>query len=234
MEWQHHIASIIQNEEKKFPQPHLISQNIANGKLKIENPHTAVSVFNFHYAHPPVAVAQNYHLGKVIGDNETGFDGNADSTYRKEGWEFILAGGALYNNLDYSFTPDHEKGTFEYPETQPGGGTAALRKQLGILLTFMNDFDYLKMMPDSTLVSGLPNKQSQVLAEVGKQYAIYVFGKGPHTFELSAPAGNYTVEYIDPLTGRQEEKQNVISNGTLKLTTPAYEEDLAVKVMVQH
>ena len=234
MEWQHHIASIIQNEEKKIPQPHLISQNIANGKLKIENPHPAVSVFNFHYAHPPVAVAQNYHLGKVIGDNETGFDGNADSTYRREGWEFILAGGALFNNLDYSFTADHEHGTFEYPATQPGGGTAALRKQLGILLTFMNDFDYLKMMPDSTLVSGLPNKQSQVLAEVGKQYAIYVFGKGPHTFELSAPAGNYTVEYIDPLTGRQEEKQNVISNGTLKLTTPAYEEDLAVKVMVQH
>ena len=85
MEWQHHIASLIQQEEKDFPQKHLISQNIANKKLKIENPHPGVSVFNFHYAYPPVPVAQNFHLNKVIGDNETGFEGTADSSYRKEG-----------------------------------------------------------------------------------------------------------------------------------------------------
>jgi hypothetical protein len=60
MEWQHHIASVIQQEEKEFSQKHLISQNIANKKLKIENPHPGVSVFNFHYAYPPIPVAQNF------------------------------------------------------------------------------------------------------------------------------------------------------------------------------
>jgi hypothetical protein len=233
MEWQHHIASLIHAEEKGFAQPHLISQNIANGKLKIQNPHPAVSVFNFHYAHPPVAVAQNYQLNKVIGDNETGFDGNADSTYRKEGWAFIISGGALYNNLDYSFTAGHEKGSFQYPKTQPGGGTAALRKQLSFLLTFMKGVDYLKMKPDNTLISGTQNEKVWVLAESGKQYAIYMFGKGPHTFELTAPSGNYSVEYMNPLTGNHEE-QNVISNGTLKLASPAYQEDLAVKITIRN
>src|SRR5690606_15356376 len=86
MEWQHHIASLIDTEEKALRKKHLISQNIANGKKLIEDPHPAVSVFNFHYAYPPDAVSQNYHLNKVIGDNETGFNGNADSTYRREGW----------------------------------------------------------------------------------------------------------------------------------------------------
>ncbi|MGH9341061.1 MAG: hypothetical protein ACRD1R_16060 [Acidobacteriota bacterium] len=50
--------------------PHLISQNIANARLKnlkngegnIENPHPAISIFNFHYATPPNVVAMNYGL----------------------------------------------------------------------------------------------------------------------------------------------------------------------------
>lgn len=233
MEWQHHIASLIHSEENGFTDQHLISQNIANDKLLIENPHPAVSVFNFHYAYPPVAVSQNFHLNKVIGDNETGFDGNADSTYRREGWSFILAGGALFNNLDYSFTAENEDGSFQYPSTQPGGGSPALRKQLSYLKGFIEGFDFLKLKPDSTLIIGdsLVTKNAQVLAEPGKQYAIYVFGKGPHTFDLAAPAGNYAVEFMNPLTGIFDNKQDVVSNGTIKLTSPAYTEDLAIKVM---
>ena len=233
MEWQHHIASLIEKEEKEFLQKHLISQNIANDKLLIKNPHPAVSVFNFHYAYPPVAVAQNFHLNKAIGDNETGFDGNADSIYRREGWSFILAGGALYNNLDYSFTTDNEEGSFQYPSTQPGGGSPALRKQLGYLKNYIESFEFLKLKPDSTLIAGsLPaDQKAYVLAEEGRQYAIYIFGKGPITFDLTAPAGKYTVEFMNPLTGKFEEKQEVVSNGKVSLTSPAYEEDLAVKVV---
>ena len=232
MEWQHHIASVIQDEEQKFEHKHLISQNIANDRLLIKDPHPGVSVFNFHYAYPPVAVSQNYHHNKVIGDNETGFEGNADSTYRREGWSFILNGGALFNNLDYSFTTEHEDGIFQYPPTQPGGGSAALRGQLRSLKEFMTGFDFLKMKPDSTVVT-LANRRPYVLAEEGKQYAIYIFGKGPHTFEIAAPAGSYTVEYLNPLTGIFEDKQKVVSNGKLELTSPEYTEDVAVKVLTE-
>ena len=95
LEWQHRIADVIVEAEKTFPQRHLITQNIGNGKARIGHPHPAVSVFNFHYAHPPGAVALNHHLEKVIGDNETGFRGTNDLPYRVEAWEFILAGGWL-------------------------------------------------------------------------------------------------------------------------------------------
>lgn len=230
MEWQHHIATVIQDEERKFEHKHLISQNIANDRLLIKDPHPGVSVFNFHYAYPPVAVSQNYHHNKVIGDNETGFEGNADSTYRREGWSFILNGGALFNNLDYSFTADNEDGTFQYPPTQPGGGSAALRGQLRSLKDFIGGFDFLKMKPDSTMVK-MENNRAYVLAEEGRQYAIYIFGQGPHTFDISVPAGSYTVEYMNPLTGFFEEKQKAVSNGQLKLTSPEYAEDVAVKIM---
>ena len=230
MEWQHHIASVVQDAEQEFEHKHLISQNIANDKLLIKDPHPGVSVFNFHYAYPPVAVSQNYHLNKVIGDNETGFDGNADSTYRREGWSFILNGGALYNNLDYSFTAEHEDGSFQYPPTQPGGGTAALRNQLRSLKDFMNGFDFLMMKPDSTVVT-VEGKRAYVLAEEGKQYAIYIFGGGPFSFDVSVPPGNYTVEFFNPLTGFFDDKQKVVSNGNLNLTSPEFPEDVAVKIL---
>jgi hypothetical protein len=52
---------------------------------------------------------------KRPGDNETGFKGTGDTHYRMEAWEFLLTGGGLYNNLDYSFAVGHEDGTFKYP-----------------------------------------------------------------------------------------------------------------------
>ena len=115
---------MITDAQKQHAQPKLISQNIANGAAPVVNPHPAIAIFNFHYASPPNAVEMNYHLNKVIGDNETGFRGTNDAPYRMEGWDFIMAGGGLYNNLDYSFTVGYEDGTFVYPAKQPG---AAIR-----------------------------------------------------------------------------------------------------------
>ncbi|NSW95811.1 MAG: cellulase family glycosylhydrolase, partial [Bacteroidales bacterium] len=109
--WEEHMTSFIDSIESQLPLRHLISQNIQNGKLKVENPHPAVSIFNFHYAKPPVTVEMNFGLNKPIGDNETGFSGTEDVHYRTEGWDFMAAGGALYNNLDYSFTTDNEDGS---------------------------------------------------------------------------------------------------------------------------
>jgi hypothetical protein len=232
--WQRHIAGIIRDAEKDFSARHLITQNIANGNSKIEDPIPAVSVFNFHYAWPPVTVALNYHLQKVIGDNETGFRGNSDSTYRMEGWRFILAGGGLFNNLDYSFTAGHEKGDYAYPPTQPGGGSAALRNQLGWLKRFMESFDFINMRPDSTTVTGgLPgNAVAQTLSETGKQYAIYIYGGRRVDLELELPRGNYTAEWLNTLTGQYSGKRSLKhAGGKAVLSSPEYSEDIALRIV---
>lgn len=233
LEWQHHIATLIHDKEKNFSNHHLISQNIANGSAIINNPHPDVSVFNFHYASPPVAIAQNYQLNKVIGDNETGFRGTSDSTYRREGWQFLLAGGGLYNNLDYSFAAGHEKGTFVYPATQPGGGSVLLRKQLSYLMKFISGFDFINMQPDSTIVTsnGPADVKAYVLAEGGKQYAIYIFGRKKANLELIIPNGNYQAEWLNPVTGKYKKDKTVYSNGKLTLQMPAYEEDIALRLL---
>ncbi|MGH9424816.1 MAG: cellulase family glycosylhydrolase, partial [Terriglobia bacterium] len=157
LEWQHHIAETIVKAESAFGQKHLIAQNIANGSTRIELPHPAVSIFNFHYSRPPESVRMNYGLNRVIGLNETGGDGTADATYRIQGWDFIIAGGALYNNLDYSFTVDHPDGTFVADPKTPGGGSPALRRQLKVLKDFIHTFDLVKMAPhDGVIKGGLP------------------------------------------------------------------------------
>ena len=60
----------------------------------------------------------NYHLNRVIGDNEPAAKAPATRTTVLEGWEFMLAGGGLYNHLDYSFAVGHEDGWFVNPPTQ--------------------------------------------------------------------------------------------------------------------
>ena len=154
MAWQHRIADVIVETERKLPKKHLISQNIANKSAKIADPHPAVSIFNFHYASPPDAVAMNYALNKAIGDNETGFRGAATTSTGRKAWDFLLAGGGLYNNLDYSFAAGYEDGTFEYPASQPGGGSRALRRQLKILARFIGGFDFVRMAPDNAVITG--------------------------------------------------------------------------------
>ncbi len=175
MEWQHRIADVIVEAEKDFPRKHLISMNVANGRARVTDPHPAVSIFNFHYCHPPDVVEMNYGLNRVIGENETGFRGKDDVLYRTEGWDFIVAGGALYNNLDYSFTSRVHDGTFlEYKS--PGGGSPALRAQLRILKDFIHGFDFLRMAPDNAILKGGagPGLSARALVERGKQYAVYV------------------------------------------------------------
>ncbi len=151
-EWEQHMTSVIADAEKDFTHKHLISQNIANGSRKVKEPNPAVSIFNFHYAKPPVTVGMNYGLNKVIGDNETGFNGISDVQYRTEAWDFIVAGGALFNNLDYSFTAEHENGTFKVEKGQPGGGGINLRSQFKILRQVLSEIDFLKMKPNDSIL----------------------------------------------------------------------------------
>lgn len=238
MDWQHHMADLIVKTEENLPNKHLITQNIANGTAKISNPHPAVSVFNFHYATPPNAVALNYGLNKVIGDNETGFRGIADSTYRKEGWEFLLAGGGLYNNLDYSFTSVAPNGTYKPGPKSPGGGSPAFRKQLGYLKDFMHSLNFIDLKPDTVLVGGpLPDRvRVHALSKPGKQYAFYVYNGNhpkqptPMTLALNLPAGRFRITYVDPETGRKQTKKLRHSGGSATLTTPAFGADLAVMI----
>jgi hypothetical protein len=238
LEWQHQIAEVIRDAQKDHPHPKLLSRNVANGSAKISDPHSAVSVFNFHYAAPPDAVAVNDHLNKPIGDNETGFRGTGDAPYRMEAWDFIIAGGALFNHLDYSFAAGYEDGTFEYPSTQPGGGNHGLRRQFGILGGFIRSFDFIKMRPDNGVIAGgVPaGGTARALVERGRAYAIYLRREsarqaGDTELKITLPAGSYDAAWIDTKTGGVAKEESVRhSGGVHAFTAPAYDQDIALRI----
>jgi hypothetical protein len=232
--WQHRIADTIIDAQAKLRAKHLIAQNIANGKAKIVRPHPGVSIFNFHYATPPDTVSLNWGLNKAIADDETGFKGQADFTYRREGWEFLLAGGAIYSHLDYSFTVDHPAGTFKYPASQPGGGSRALRQQLGILKRFVESFDFVGMKSDDGIVkAGIPVKGgARVLAKRGEAYAIYVHGGHQTTLVLDLPRGAYEMRWISTLTGKPDKHEGLDhTGGQVRLASPPYADDVALSIV---
>lgn len=248
--WQEHISQTIAAAEPDPARKHLIAQNWANGSSIVEHPNPLVGLFNFHYSRPPDSVALNRRLNCAIGNNETGFDGAADSTYRIQGWDFLMAGGALYNNLDYSFTVRHEDGGFVPPAATPGGGSAVLRRQLQNLRAFFDEIPFWRMRPAAAgAVLGPEGASLRALELPGEAYAVYihhgrVIKDGKPRFQvdttaaerpvrLQLPRGRYTATWRDPKTGSDLRVERFTAAGPsqdVRLTSPRYAEDIALLV----
>lgn len=209
--WQNEMVATIVEVESSLPQRHLIALNLAG--LKIAEPNPNVSIYNFHHPAPAEAVAANYALNRVIGDNETGFRGRENLAYRTEAWDCIIAGGALFSSLDYSFTPAHPDGTFlDYKS--PGGGNPEFRKQLRVLKDFIHGFDFTRMSPDDSVIkacspAGL--RVTRALAEKGRAYAIYVRAR--------TDVDRFTVRWTGSVTPERDETVtfHIVSNDGVRL-----------------
>jgi hypothetical protein len=246
-DWQAHIAQTIIETEKNLPNRHLIAQNIANDKKKIDKPTPGVSIFNFHYATPPETVEMNYGLNLPIADDETGFKGKDDVFYRTEGWDFFVAGGAAYNNLDYSFTAKHPDGSLKDFKS-PGGGGAELRRSLGAIKLLFDQIDFIHMKPMNRIITsghgnlpisranktGPAHSQSltvRALGNEGKRYLLYIRGGTQAQLFLDLPKGAYESKWIDTKTGHWEgAKQFQHRGGVRMFDSPAYSEDIALLI----
>jgi hypothetical protein len=96
---------------------------------------------------------------------------------RLEAWETILSGGAGFDHLDWSFTPDDPTGSGKAPI--PDGRRLDARKfrqQLGVLARLWTECGPDQMKPDSKLVSAVPNHTLAVSSsrEDGRVHVIYI------------------------------------------------------------
>jgi hypothetical protein len=193
------VAQWIASEEGSLAKHHLIAQNYANFGFPVRELSPGVGVVNFHYAYP-AAVEWNYGLSKAIAYDETGFLGNDDETYCRQAWNFMMSGGGAFDALDYSFSAGHEDGT-DTESNGPGGGSAALRRQLGILAQFLHSFRLPELSPDAHTVKHAAGVYARALSSGAGEYAIYLDGNGPAPIRLELPAGGYTGAWTDIKTG---------------------------------
>ncbi|MEM9722373.1 MAG: hypothetical protein AAGA10_24105 [Bacteroidota bacterium] len=229
LEWQKALAQVIVDTEKNLPQKHLIAQNYTNFKYALTEVDPNISILNFHYAWPET-IGMNYAWDRPIGFDESGFAGSSDTTYLRQAWQFLLSGGATFNNLDYSFFVGKEDGTGL--NQAPGGGSPALRKQLGYLATFMQSLDYVKMQPDPICVYQAPGREWHAISEKGKQYAIILSGNLGNKLQLDVSPGEYSYSILSPLTGMELKSGKLESQAGLKtqLDLPKTGELLAVRI----
>lgn len=229
LEWQKLIAQTIIESENKLSKKHLIAQNYSNFMSSLDKVDPNVSILNFHYAWPQ-AVWLNYGWNKPINFDESGFDGNSDMNYINQAWQFILAGGAIFNNLDFSFYCGYETGN--YVNKAPGGGSKKLREMLHHLHVFMNSYDFVKMAPDFNVVAHSPGLEWVALSEKGKQYAIYLNGRQSSWITLQLPEGKYQVEFFSPITGKQLKTISIkIQDKQFQLDLPDFEQMIAIRIV---
>ena len=98
----------------------------------------------------------------------------------------------------------------------------------------MRSFDFVRMKPDSSFIQGgLPRgANAYVLSETGKQYAAYLLHGDQMNLSIALPAGDYAVEWMDPVTGAYKKKDSLKhAGGIAKITSPPTTFDIALKIV---
>ena len=211
--WHIHLINLIRNTEKSLLKKHLIASNQAI----VDNP--KVDIPTYHYVHIPNSPGFDslLRLNKMISMNETmGSLNDEDANdVRVEAWDFILHGGGAYNNLCWEYTPEKPQGT-------PGADT--VRQYLMHLQKFISSFEFTKMSYAPELLIKIPDTTiTRLLAEPGKQYALYIHHSEPHEAEptkngiwkyeadtsifndavtIHLESGTYTAKWYAPVTGK--------------------------------
>jgi hypothetical protein len=236
--WQNRMIETFVASEEKLPKKHLIAVNFANGSMRVENPHPAISVFNFHYCSPPNAVPMNWDFGKpIVFDESAGNGGHIALDRRREAWAFLLSGGAGYDNLDPSFATDDPTGSGKVMQADGRYDCRSVRAQLSVLKQFIESVDFIHMRPNQRLLRPWPHSPSELfyaLEQPGKSYVVYFRGadKPRRTkFSMDLPAGRWQVEWLTPRDGSIEKAEPFEHPGGGWLTeTPEFTEDIALRM----
>jgi len=225
--WQSHIAQLIADTEKTLNKRHLIAQNYCNYVYSVEDVDPNISIMNFHYAWAE-AVTFNYSRNKVIGFDESGFAGSDDDTYRQQAWVFLMSGGGLFNNLDFSFAVGYEDGTLK--QEAPGGGSPLLRKQLSILRKFFETLDFVNFSPDRDVVVLSPGAYTYAMSDRKNKFAIYLSGVA-QTLHVHIPSGEYQILCLNPANGTVVDEKTIQANEPFTVVKmPDYSTDITVSL----
>ena len=207
-EWIGRVSEWVVDEETRLRRRHLLGVDVSNQGTALTPADLAgafrnLSVFTYHYDANADSLQLNRGVARAIGFNETGFNGVRDDAYRTQGWNYLLSGGSLYGNLDFSFTVGHEDGTDTPRFSTPlydSGGCPALRGQLAILHSFVDSLPFVRMHPDDAFVVGGADAWRALVAP-GVAYAVWLPGAGPVEVTLALSPGEWRFEWVDILTG---------------------------------
>jgi len=253
--WVSHFVGVIKGAENSLSKKHLIAQEVEGpigGPIDLSgNPDVSIVVGQYVWEGGSEQIggmkALDFEYGhnKVIEFNETAYypvwyKGDQVAASRVEAWEFMVGGGASFNQLNGRFTVQ-----------DPAGRTpdnAQILAALQTLKNFIFTFDFLKMRPDKTFIkSEVPQgAYRRSISQPGEQYALYqhhskleernhyyIVTPGAYHEEiaLTLPGGTYKSEWIEPASGSVVQIENFTSQGRERtFTVPPYTVDIALRI----
>jgi hypothetical protein len=252
--WVSHLADVVRDAERDLPQKHLLGQEVdgpLGGPIDFAaDPRFSVIIGQYIWGDDRGEMGgmkgldYKYRDNKPLELNETAYyplwhQGDKIADARVEAWEFIVGGGAAFNQLNGLFTADNPAG--KSPDNDE------MLRALENLKQFMYSFEFVKMAPDKGfLVSGATAPQyHRAISESGKQYALYIHHSsekiggaytvvpGPYQENLvvAVAAGHYRVDWVDPATGSILGSLDLVHEGGQRtLATPTYKIDIALRV----
>jgi hypothetical protein len=193
-----------------------------------------ISVFNHHYDKNTLSLKFNYGINRVLSFNETGLMPPSSPQYRIQGWKYLMSGGGLYNNLDFTFEVGHEDGSGEIEflcDGYMGCNDKTVKYQMAALLKFMNSFDFVDCRPNYNVISvAFGDKNFCVMENPGKEYAIYTYeDTNQGSIQLILVPGKYDLTWINPSDGKAIKQEEVETNdgGGIRINAPSFKEDIA-------
>jgi hypothetical protein len=259
--WVGHLLQVVHDTEARLPKQHLVAQMVEGpiGGPVDFSASPLLSIITGQYVWGGEADSEQmggmkgleyeYHYNKPMEMNETPYypfqygEGDPVLDSRVEAWEFMVGGGASFNQLNARYTV-----------ADPAGATPDNARVLGALRNLKNfiySYDFIKMHADkSFVVGGVEGAYCRGMSQPGEQYAVYLHhsrlapdlmyyvatpGHYSETMALDMPGGTYKAEWVDPASG------SVISSitfthqgGKMELDTPPYPLDIALRIKRAH
>jgi hypothetical protein len=117
--------------------------------------------------------------------------------------------------MDPYLDPSHDPGRNKPADGRPDPYWDPLRKAMGQTRTYATRMDLARMVPHDELASS-----AYCLANVGKEYLLYVPSGGSVAVDLAAASARLAVEWFDPKTGQTSAADPVTGGGRREFTAP--------------
>ncbi len=239
--WIERVSTWIVNKEKQLAKQHLISVDYCNeGSVIPEEDldlyYKNISIFNHHYDRNSMSVRLNYNtVPKAFSYNETGLMPPSTPQYRIQAWKYLFNGGALYNNLDFTFQVGYEDGTGSSGfscDWYNGCDDRSVKYQLANLLQFFHSINFTKMKPDkNVIIVNYGDEDVFPFVNIGEEYAIYFEGGSRAKLMLNIPNGIYQLQWINPSDLKEISTEELsITTGSINLLGPEYMDDLLLYI----
>ena len=253
--WIESMFEAVVELEDRLPKKHMLTQQLEIGVDFCGDDRAAFIVTQYlalssRQIGGIAALNNSYGYNKPIELNETAYvpswyDREHTSIARLEAWEFMVGGGASFNQLNGYFIVSNPAGDHEINHRILAG--------LRNLRMFLEGFDYIKMTRDARTVRRVSIGASyNMISERGRQYAMYMhhsftnaggalgtyyepeYGDYEPDVTLVLDKGGYTAAFIDPETLNVIKEIDIITEGgETVIACPRYKLDIALKIIAK-